>query len=846
MSRGIVRGIYLPTRREVVFVNEAGNVEAVEAFVKLVAGLLKMLDLVKKDFGLGDEEALSLLADVLSLLYRAPLLLPPVPYQPKEAGKTGYVFNNFDYFVVYAVARHLVKGCLDVGEACRAGFVFDVLRVLDGEVGGKELSHALELSRNILNFLRSAENYEKVVKLYEALLFTPADTRPGYNYTSLASHLTLTSLVLALKNLHSKDLPLMRLVALFHDIGKLTNPVDHVNEGARIVDRIMDEIMKDKTGAALGAESWVVEALLQLRKQVYEHHRYESLIHEADVIASASDRMRKAVSELLEETDTGRKVKECYELPGRRGFECFMERLSEDEYKALSSWLYERLLAGAKDTHEPVSVHAYVYYVDFPGIQSFIRNFPKLRDMSAASFLVDFSVSTLPFILIDQMLCRKSGARLPVEALLAGYGGHAFIVAPSLLGPEDVKREVGCISGLEVRLDVSHAPFLVQTGDGFVIPRYKHVWERISRDRLKRYYVEEFEERVYSYGKHRPCDRCGRRPALPDPTEEGEYLCELCGRVHEVSKVRGLVARAMQGYFVGGQAVDVLEGMSLDDFLKRAMQYIAGMDGEEEEKKYLAVFTFDGNNAGAIFGSSLTFSEYLDKSYLADYAVKKAYRGALESLLKQNPRYVRYVKSVLAGTVYLGGDEGLLLLPSAAAIDFAAEFLSGASRTCGFTYKSGMVVVDPTHPVQFAVEAARVLEEKAKAGGNTVGVVVSSNLVDARSLESLLGELAGYIRVKNSLDSHVDFVRKAVGEGDAASRMLRALEKALRLEPRDQLEFVLYLMREYANSQDERVKDLLHRIVSEATPVGERGERVIPVYDYYFMLKTYRVGGRIG
>ncbi len=828
MSAGVLRGIYLPTRRKVVFVDEERNARAVASFVGLAADLLQMLRGVKSDFKMSDGEAASLLADILSLVYRAPLLLPPVPHQPRGAGGPRYVFNNFDYFAVYVAARHLAREGLEV-----PGDVFGALDAVSPQGKSKEVLDALDLSYRILDFLRSKENYQRITELYEALLFTPADTRPGFNYTSLASHLTLTSLVLALRNPRSEELPLMRLAALFHDLGKLTNPVNHVEEGARIVRLIAER-------ASSGGVDWAVELLEKLREKVYEHHEAGPL-HDADVAVSASERLKNLVYASLT-SDAGRRVRDCYDLRGRQGFDCFRERLTKEEYESLSAELYASLAerAGGEGCESP-GIHAYIYYVNFPGVQSFIRNFPKLRDMSTASFLVDFTVSTLPFALIDQLLHSKAGARLPAEALLVGYGGHSFIAAPAILEPEEVEEAVRAVSGLEVRLEVSHAPFLLQAGVALALPSYRCVWEHISSGRLRRYYIESFEERAYSYGKHRLCDRCGRKPALPDPTEEGEYLCELCRRVYEVSKSRGLLARVMQRYFVGDRAVDVLEGMELEEFLEKAMYYIAGMDGEE--KRYLAVFTFDGNNAGRIFGSSVTFSEYLDKSYLADYAIKKAYREALENLLARGERYV---KSVLAGTVYLGGDEGLLLLPSAVAVDFASDFLSGASAVCGFTYKSGMVVVDPTHPVQFAVEASHLLAEKAKADGNTLGVVVSSNLVDARSLESLLGELEGYIRVKNLIDDHVKFVREAAGDKDAASRMLRALEKALRLEPRNQLEFVLYLMKEHANSNDERVKVLLHRIIREAAgTVGERGMRVIPVYDYYFMLKTYKVGGGI-
>ncbi|MQL56616.1 HD domain-containing protein, partial [Acidianus ambivalens] len=461
-----IRGVYL---NGVKITEEEKNREAREELKHLVVRLMLAS-------GGGDVD---LLTDYLSLIIKAPLLLPYMPYSGNS------LLNNFDFLTSYIAIR-------------RNKYI----------ESGKELLESSNITpRSFIEILYGGDKvgaYQSLRKIFEALSTTPADTRPGLNIAPLSSHLTLTSLIGWLEQPYSKDLPYLRLASILHDIGKLTSPSHHLTEGIKFMEEVIEELKK---------ENVEVENLENALHLIETHHsKDDSIVKRADGIASSVDRLIKEVKEIIPSIEGCKPFLSCYE-PGAKA-EC-MEQIKYDEkdYTMCTEKLYKALHEKKKGEERKEEVHdvkGYLYFVDFPGVQSFINYFSNLRDLSAASFLVDFLSSTVPFLHLDNL--HRGKAFLPPEALLSSMGGHSYLVGRADVNPEEfieTLKEDEIFKELDVTLKVSYVPFYY---DGHVI-QYDSLEDVIRKSNLNSLLLN-FKEEVLSYGLHKVCDSCGIRPAV--------------------------------------------------------------------------------------------------------------------------------------------------------------------------------------------------------------------------------------------------------------------------------------------------------------------------------------------
>ncbi|QKR00771.1 HD domain-containing protein [Metallosphaera tengchongensis] len=836
-----------------------------EKLKPLIVNVLKKLvdvscELVQKQSNVSDRGrvAMDIFADLVSVLYKLPVLTP----YAQVSRKSEVITTVYESFLAYVVSRHL-------------DLKFDSLEL-------EEVMKKLEGNniKELVSKLREVMSGREVRSLYEALLNTPADTRPGYNFTSLASHLQLTSLLTWLLQTNSVDLNYLRVSSLLHDVGKLVSPRHHVKASIEILDEVLKE------------ESCLKDQLEHVKSLVSTHHRdYDTIIRSADGLASSADRLSQLVEHYMREQGNQLKVSECYSLKREESFDCF-DKHGKEEYEKASKTVYKylvsQILKDSKALHEgdakffdylrledlpkvpepvlkkvvPGNLKGYLVYVDFPGVQKFITSFPKMREMSFASMLVDFVTSVYSFILLDQKL-YSGKTRLPVEALISGYGGHSYIVVRKDEGVDKDKVEQALsqvIQPLDVRLHVAVVDFAY---DNYV-RNFQEIWEDILSQSPRRYLIN-WEEEELSLGLHLVCDYCGVRPVVHEIKERDQTirLCSRCNTVREWSKNRGFMARAGARYVLGDMAIfpgEQAEEIFGEDYPSYAMEFIAGYKSPQDGK-YVSLVKADGNRASTIFMTSVTLSDYVERSFRLDYGIKKAFQETVADLAKESEDLAG---RVLSGVLYLGGDDLMLMMPSAVSVPFALAMFKRAEEYTGFTFKVGIVTVKPDHPVQFAYQAVNELMEKAKikeSNESSIAFLVFSTTLATAGV--VLAEVERFskdkfLQVSNSLKKveevlkvyQLDTFEKAVEmynqpnkKGKKARDYLRPFEDLAvysQVKP-DYYDVVAYALRTMVRTDDPDDREVLKMLLKD---VGRGGQ--FPILDYYFALKNFRVGTQGG
>ncbi|WP_231918241.1 Cas10/Cmr2 second palm domain-containing protein [Saccharolobus solfataricus] len=828
----MIRGKLLLPEKKVVFINES----EVQSLRKDVVDALKVFSSLACELADNNEtKATNIFADLISMIYKLPML---ISYVPSDKLSTPH-----EYFFAYIVFRHLVEDSMPSNDIAK------LLEILE-EKKRDEIKEVLDYARTLR-------------KIYEKLLYVPADTRPGYNFTSLASHLQLSSILVWLLQKGSVDLNYLRISALLHDIGKLFNPTNHVSESIKILDEVIEGSECLKTN------------LSRVKSLVEQHHApLETILNDADRLAASTDRFSEIVKGALNNT----KIGECYSLCyGRdvRTKECMecLEEYGEETYSEESKRLYDVISNSVVSQKVEGNAIGYLVYIDFPGIQRFITSFPKLREMSFASFLVDFVTSIYSFIVLDQAYYERTGkkSRIPAEALLSGYGGHSYIIVRSDFGSKDEVKawlesvSSSALSKLGIRLDVKVANFAYEN----YVRNYKEVYEDMMSKSYERYLIRD-EGKVYSYGLHRVCDNCGIRPAV-NRSDDGEYLCETCNLVRDLSKNRGFIAKYKSKYTLyEEQRIEISPKEDIkfkldknQDPTSYAMEIIAGYR-TTSDSRYIALIKADGNNAGKIFGNTVTFSEYVDKSFRLDFGVKKMFYDTLLDIMRaSSDESIKkdLVSRILLGVLYLGGDDIMLLSPSAIAVPFAVKMFKRSLEYTGFTFKVGIISVKPDHPVQFAYGAVNALMEESKihtGEKSSIGVLVFSSTLASEGV--VKSDLKNYRKEKESflvVSNDVDDVERLLNlmelddfgklmelywnpeEGRKVIRdKIRSLERFVNYaDTHDFYNTLAYLIRSKAKSEE---NSLIKRIID--LTIKGRDDFVFPLYDYYFILKSIRVG----
>jgi CRISPR/Cas system-associated protein Cas10 (large subunit of type III CRISPR-Cas system) len=259
------------------------------------------------------------------------------------------------------------------------------------------------------------------------------------------------------------------------------------------------------------------------------------------------------------------------------------------------------------------------------------------------------------------------------------------------------------------------------------------------------------------------------------------------------------------------------------------------MEEIAEESNYISVIKFDGNNAGEYFRNTLTFGEYTAKSFWVDYAVKKAYYDALKELGDE-------AKKIPVGTLYLGGDEGVIISPSSISLPFVSSFIKKAEES-GLTFKVGVITAKYDHPIQFLINAADRLMEESKHEKSTIGVLTTSSFLSDKVVKEEMEEFKEIYSPKITLEEVNELILLAnnLKEKGKLKHAVSSLDDALELyltSGKDLLKLLAYLLRERQRVEDDDEKELYKLILK--TYNGES----VNLLGYYHVLKTFILGER--
>lgn len=411
-------------------------------------------------------------------------------------------------------------------------------------------------------------------------------------------------------------------------------------------------------------------------------------------------------------------------------------KLSEHEISANFKDSYSRYSESVRKMIEnrtrvlPADLNVAIMFVNFGGVESYLSSFWRLKDYAASSALVDIMVSSLAFSSLDAMV----QGFLPHESLVIMHGGHSDILFPARDPPEKLKDALeGSLKGIwesfRARIEVS-AGYYVK--DGAITYNYG---ELVSRSKFESF--SKFKPEVHSYGLHRVCDNCGSYPATQYYQKDNEYLCESCYRVRKFSEYYS-VGRKVRSSFVlpfAGSMILNPEQSNEED----PMRYIGGGG-------YVTVVKFDGNDMTDYFKSEDLIS-YASKSYYLYWEVMKDYSRAVQKVSESCPGDLAH--RIVSGTIYLAGDEGVLVLPPEVAPSFLVYF---AENIRNINLKVGALTVKAEHPFSVSVEVSERLmgDAKIKQGRETtIGYLISESGITPESYSSTFAAKDGSSLGKN-------------------------------------------------------------------------------------------------
>ena len=669
------------------------------AFAETMVRLRKLLEGVARaasELEVSEGEKLQLLADAVVAFLRAPLIqeVSPVAPTPLKA------------YALMLVAQKLRRKLWSQD-------IYEFAKNLAG-LEAEELKLA--------EALFDPETAELVFRLWIAF---PADTRPGYNTSSLLAHALMTAaiawaLAYGERPRDAGEEAMIRLSALLHDLGKAVNPREHVKASEELARRLLQDLISSA-------------ALEGLVGAIREHHQRVPYLSEADRLASSADRLERLVEEVL-----GKKIGRMEQLlGGRRDEWSFWRRVHEKREELAKEGLAredplreltEEFLKGAAVAAgkpgvvgEPkLETRLSLVLIDVVSIQGFVGRSQEVRVVAAASHLIELAVHAhfLEFL-------RSRGLRVPPEAVVYAGGGNVLMLLPSIAA-EEVKRLAGEYEELTgLTIAVAAAPF---------VDYYPRASAQLFREIYREKHRVELSDQLRL---RRPsqlglCGMCYSDWATTTlKTPEGEVsVCETCKRLYEVGNELHFRPKWEARIRVGGAEFSSAEAFEAmwGDISAQVMEVVAGHDEESrrepERLRDYAVVKFDGNAMGSFMLEALSFTDAIERSFRIDMALKKAYFRALEALYRGVKKAAgadaaeREVARVYLGTIYMGGDDGFLLAPSWAAVPLAHFIAEEFSRQLGL--ERGLRVAVAAGPASMSLWAlldcaAELLEEAGKA-----------------------------------------------------------------------------------------------------------------------------------
>jgi hypothetical protein len=713
----VVRGYIIPIRRNDGFlysevISEAEAIRTFNEFKKVVG-------LVVKDF-LNNEKISSAddfnkVLNSLVLYLRSMFYLDPVPEVIGSATSGMYVY--------YKVANFDKKS---------KPYLLNNIR---------EIYDKINANRNL--FVNTQLYDDQVRESILRLLRFPADTRPACNTSSLLIHSLVTSAFatsLYLENKSNnatlKELVILRLASLFHDIGKVSNWAKHEEISAEFVQEIF--------GCYVEGEE-AKEILESAKKLIRESEASTSFLYgifkRADIIASNVDRVKGLLLKVIAQrsdlmSDLESKMREYsnnYEKNFNDLFEelfddwefwnnrlgvNYIKDLTEEFCKVVSKISSENptfLESKEELPQKKLDDGVLIARLDIRQIQSYIKN-NDLRAMIGGSRIIDIATYlSSTFILTEEL-------KLPPELILYSGGGNITLLVPKSKSNE-IEEVQKFFKEEKIKISVGFSPLFNEFS---IINRNIDV--ELSKIKMAETHFGTISPNIFQV-----CRYCGKEYACCEAM--GDFVCETCkikigigNTLHFKEKWERLEEHKQ-------------EKTDFEKVSKRVIEYISGhtleeIEKEEIEKYYnVALIRFDANLASQIMASCISITDAVERSIRIDYSVKKAFSDFLK-LIKSVDKELgtEHYNRLVLGTIYIGGDDGCLLVPSAIVVPLTLFLLNEYYLNMGgkSTLSIGIAVGKPKHPISLLYSSAGWLLDRAKKNTRKLafdyshGAIVSS------------------------------------------------------------------------------------------------------------------------
>jgi hypothetical protein len=622
------------------------------------------------------------------------------------------------------------------------------------------------LPRNVPRALHTAymtglylDPKEFAAKLYEEskpnsdfsiLLNIPGDYRPGANsfsyivYSQTISAIAVSKFLQSPPNEKERQLALLRLYCIFVPFLNLLTSKEEV---VGMMREYGDEVKNN---------FWLNDLLNLLEGNDSSKNGFNTLYNDSiklsldwpnlalSIYRSCNDELRKIldkrVSEITGRLDESAIIESFFQHQ-------FWSSFSDDEVQEISEHYVKSVVRLDNKTQdsgvEVNSANSTVKLVrlDIKSIQQEIK-VNDIRTMAFGSFIVDFCI----FVFLPVHLSKRG---LPAECTLYYGGGNTTLVVPEKVNGEDYKSIIkGAIDEVQKTLNLT-----IRYGFSDLLFNFPSVNREVELSTLK----EKVELQPFSYDLHTTlnifdrCSICGRRNATSQLPEwaGSDLVCETCRRRYDAGNEIHFSKRL--------QLMHVRQG---DKVIRNVMQYLAGNDPEDLNRansSNIALVKMDANIIGQYMGSTVNLLDAFERSITIDRSIKKAYSDFLTILEKVQPE--DSIRTRL-GTIYVGGDDLLLFVPSRISVYLAVFMLDRYFHLMGgtSTLSSAIVAAKPTHPVMALYDSAQfLLDEVSKAGSRNIAYrrrlevptsvgyrgtisffAADGGLVDSKSLHSYL------------------------------------------------------------------------------------------------------------
>jgi len=659
--------------------------------------LLKLAEIAKKGKELTEDEKLEIIADAIVTFLRAPLIQEISPQAP-----TPLKAHSFMLLPKWFVDQYWND---------------------DPHEFVKELENLLPQTFDAVKELFDPETADLVFNLWIAF---PADTRPGHNTSSLIAHSLMTSAIAWALNYESseggrprEDPAVIRLVALLHDLGKVEDPLKHQESSKELARQLLEGLVSEGT-------------LDKLLNAIERHHFEETVIKEADRLSSAADRVNKLVELAL-----GEKISKIKEILGfgmdeRAEWEWdFWKAVHQNRDKLIRVGLFHEdpLRELTKEFLQKVDylVRSEEYrrsphrsdsriklaLIDIASIQDYVLRGQEIRVIAAASHIIELAVHAHFYWYLRRRV------HLPPEAVIYSGGGNVLLLLPSTLVQtvKDAAKEYGKKPGLKLIVaDTDFVDDYVLVTERFAKRLHEEKHRASLSDSVEDLIIKFDCERKDSESSYVLCQICYKAWGTKSlTTAEGvRYVCCSCSKLYEIGTGHHFSAKWRSEIQVKGQRFSAKEvfGKEWEEVSKWIMEIIAGHDPDELEKGFerrrdYAVVKFDANALGRFMLESVSFTDAIERSFRVDMAVKRAYFRAMEALyegvksVKDEEAAKRETVRVFLGTVFMGGDDGILLMPSWASVPFAHLMAEEFSKELGL--ERGLRVAIAAGPAAMSV-----------------------------------------------------------------------------------------------------------------------------------------------